>query len=430
MKKLMVYSHDTFGLGNIRRMLSICKYLIDAIPDLSILIVSGSPMVQTFRIPQRLDYIKLPCLRRTDREGYSVKYLGTDIGETMRLRSELILSAVSHFSPDLFLVDKKPYGVKKELKGVLNYLRIHLPETKRVLLLRDILDSPEATIQTWKQNRYQEAVRLFYDRVFVVGSPEVFDPRKEYRLLPSVSEKVRLCGYIRREAGLKGGDAVRKELQLGDEKLVLVTPGGGEDGYRLVQTYLAGLEHLPAGLNVRSLIVCGPEMPEAQRKQLFQAAAGRPSVQITEFTDDLMSYMEAADIVLSMAGYNTVCEILSLKKRAIVVPRVHPVKEQLLRAERMARLGLLRMVHPDHLTPQSLAGALLEGLGPQKAGAPSPFPLELEALPRIRDGVLRFLSSSEPSENGDGTVSRLHRLGPASSGDDVRPLPVGRSGEG
>lgn len=424
MKKLMVYSHDTFGLGNIRRMLSICKYLIDSISDLSILIVSGSPMVHTFRIPQRLDYIKLPCLRRTDREGYSVKYLGTDMSETMRLRSELILSAVTHFRPDLLLVDKKPFGVKKELKGVLNYLKIHLPETKQVLLLRDILDSPEATIKVWKQNRYQEAIRLFYDLVLVVGSPDVFDPRKEYRMSPSVSEKVRLCGYIRREAGFKGRDAARKELQLTDEKLVLVTPGGGEDGYRLVKTYLSGLEHLPAGLNVRSLIICGPEMPEAQRKQLFEIAAGWPSVQITEFTNDLMSYMEAADVVLSMAGYNTVCEILSLKKRAIVVPRVHPVKEQLLRAERMARLGLLRSVHPDHLTPQSLAGVLLEELSLQRTGASPPFPLGMNALPQIRDRILRLLSDSEPAENDDRPVYRIDHLGPAQPGDYVQPLSV------
>jgi predicted glycosyltransferase len=424
MKKLMVYSHDTFGLGNIRRMLSICKYLIDSIPDLSILIVSGSPMVHTFRIPQRLDYIKLPCLRRTDREGYSVKYLGTEIGETMRLRSELILSAVSHFRPDLLLVDKKPFGVKKELKGVLNYLKIHLPETKQVLLLRDILDSPEATIQIWKQNRYQEAIRLFYDLVFVVGSPEVFDPRKEYRLSPSVSERVRLCGYIGREAGLKGGDAVRRELQVGDEKLVLVTPGGGEDGYRLVQTYLAGLGHLPSGLKVHSLIVCGPEMPEGQRKALFQAAAGRPSVRITEFTDDLMSYMEAADVVLSMAGYNTICEILSAKRRAIVVPRVHPVKEQLLRAERMAQLGLLRMIHPDHFTPSSLAATLLEELRLQGTGFSSSSTLELDALPRIRDGILRLLSDDELARNADLRMYLLDRKASPQSDDYIKSLPI------
>lgn len=425
MKKLMVYSHDTFGLGNIRRMLSICKYLIDSIPDLSILIVSGSPMVHTFRIPQRLDYIKLPCLRRTEREDYSVKYLGTDMAETMRLRSELILSAVTHFRPDLLLVDKKPFGVKKELKGVLNYLKIHLPETKQVLLLRDILDSPEATIKVWKQNRYHEAIRLFYDLVLVVGSSEVFDPRKEYRMPPSVSGKVQLCGYIRREAGLMGRDAVRNELQLTDEKLVLVTPGGGEDGYRLVKSYLSGLEHLPKALNIRSLIICGPEMPEAQRIQLFQTAAGRPSVQITEFTNDLMSYMDASDVVISMAGYNTICEILSLNKRAIVVPRVHPVKEQLLRAERMDRLGLLRTIHPDHLTPQALAHVLLEELGAEGIGPRPPrFPLEMNALLQIRDRILRLLSDSESMENDDQPVYRFDRPGPAQPGDHVQPLSV------
>ncbi|NKE70862.1 glycosyltransferase family protein [Candidatus Manganitrophus noduliformans] len=424
MKKLMVYSHDTFGLGNIRRMLSICKYLIDSIPDLSILIVSGSPMVHTFRIPQRLDYIKLPCLRRTEREGYSVKYLGTDMAETMRLRSELILSAVTHFRPDLLLVDKKPFGVKKELKGVLNYLKIHLPETKQVLLLRDILDSPEATIKVWKQNRYQEAIRLFYDLVLVVGSSEVFDPRKEYRMPPSVSGKVQLCGYIRREAGLAGRDAVRKELQLTDERLVLVTPGGGEDGYRLVKAYLSALERLPTGLNIRSLIICGPEMPEIQRKQLFQAAAGGPSVQMTEFTNDLMSYMEAADVVLSMAGYNTVCEILSLQKRAIVVPRVHPVKEQLLRAERMARLGLLRTIHPDRLTPQSLAQGLLEELDLQGTGPVPRFPLEMNALPQIRERIMRLLSEAESDESADRPVYRRDRRGPAQAGDHVQPISI------
>jgi len=63
MKRLLVYSHDTFGLGNIRRMLCICEYLLEALPTLSILLVSGSPMVHSFRIPRRLDYIKLPCLR-------------------------------------------------------------------------------------------------------------------------------------------------------------------------------------------------------------------------------------------------------------------------------------------------------------------------------------------------------------------------------
>lgn len=393
MKKLLVYSHDTYGLGNIRRMLSICKHLIDTMPDISILVVSGSPMVHSFRIPQRLDYIKLPCLKRTEKEGYSVKYLGTDIDETMRLRSEVVLSAVTHFKPDLFLVDKKPFGVKNELKGVLRYLKFHLPETKQVLLLRDILDKPEATIKIWEKNRYYDAVRSFYDLVLVVGSPEVLDIRSEYRFPPSVYDKVQFCGYIKKEGGGKSRSDLRTELRVDGERLILVTPGGGEDGYRLIKTYIAGLEWMPQGHNTRSVIICGPEMPEAQRKKLYEETAPYPHVSISEFTDDLIGYMDAADLVISMGGYNTVCEILSLQKKAVVVPRVKPVEEQWIRAERMARLGFFKTIHPDLLAPRSLMTAVMDELSAKKR-SPAQLPeLDLGALPRIACWVSRLLSN-------------------------------------
>jgi predicted glycosyltransferase len=84
--RLLVYSHDTFGLGNIRRMLAICEHLLDAIPNLSILLLSGSPMLQGFRIPKNLDYIKLPCLNRGTTGKISAKYLGMDADETVCCR--------------------------------------------------------------------------------------------------------------------------------------------------------------------------------------------------------------------------------------------------------------------------------------------------------------------------------------------------------
>ena len=167
MKRLMVYSHDTFGLGNIRRMLTICHYLLAHNEDLSILLVTGSPMIHSFRLPARLDYIKLPCLSRNAYEGYTVKSLGTEIDETMQLRSDLLLSAVRNFKPDVLLVDKKPYGVKRELESVLRYVRAHFPATKVGLILRDILDSPAATAQTWTTQNYYGAVRQFFTITFL-----------------------------------------------------------------------------------------------------------------------------------------------------------------------------------------------------------------------------------------------------------------------
>ena len=201
--RLMVYSHDTFGLGNIRRMLAICTHLLDTIPNLSILLVSGSPMLQSFRLPQGLDYIKLPCVNRGESGQLSAKYLSTDVNEILQLRADLILSAALNFKPDVVLVDKKPEGLRFELTDTLNYLKTYLPQTKIVLLLRDILDHPNQTIQEWQENRYYDAIELFYDRVLVVGMPEVFDLCQEYNFPDPVAQKVQYCGYIRKEPGLK-----------------------------------------------------------------------------------------------------------------------------------------------------------------------------------------------------------------------------------
>lgn len=392
MKRLLIYSHDTFGLGNIRRVMNVATYLPKAIPDLSILIVTGSSMIHGFRIPRGLDYIKLPCLSRTEREGYSAKYLATHTSEVLQLRSDLIMSATLSFKPDVVLIDKKPYGIKHELKATFDALKSSLPATRFVLLLRDILDAPETTTKTWEENGYYEAVRSLYDLVLILGKPEVFDPRAEYGFPLSVSEKVEFCGYIHPQGLIADRTVIRQRLRLKNtERLVLVTVGGGEDGYSLLQTYTSALQYLPSDSSIQSLIVTGPEMSESQQMFVHQCAARHSNIKLLEFTNDLLSYMNAADLVVAMGGYNTVCEILSLGKRAIVVPRVHPVEEQWMRAERMARLGLLTAIHPDSLTPTSLLQAMLAELN----GTVSPRPtMDMTALPTVAGHISRLLNGT------------------------------------
>ncbi|HWQ31548.1 MAG TPA: glycosyltransferase [Blastocatellia bacterium] len=393
MKRLLVYSHDTYGLGNIRRMLAICQHLIESIPDLSILLVTGSPVIHSLRLPDRLDYIKLPCLTRTEHDDYSARFIGTAISETMRLRADLILAATANFRPDLLLVDKKPLGIKGELTPTFAYLRAALSGTKLVLVLRDILDEPEVTISNWERNGHYTAVRCFYDRVLVLGVPEVFDPLSEYLFPASVADKVEFCGYLRKSPGLLSRAEVRRELRLmPDERLVLVTPGGGQDGYAVIENYLTGLGGVSLNHRVRSLVICGPEMPDRQKAELSRRAAAHPGTEFREFTSDPMSYLAAADVVISMGGYNTVCEILSLKKKAIVIPRVRPTREQWIRAERMSRLGLFSVIHPDYLTPQTLINSLHDCL--ESSAASGQVALDLDALPRISVSIEAMLSES------------------------------------
>lgn len=382
--RLLVYSHDTFGLGNIRRMVAICEHLCELVPRMSILILTGSPMLHSFRLVDGIDYVKLPCLRRDMEGGLRVKYLSLNLDSIVRLRRALILSTVTNFRPDIVLVDKKPGGLAGELEESLKAIKSGLPNTSVLLLLRDILDNAAATVDQWKRQSAYELLEEYYHKILVVGLPELYDVREEYQFPPSLRAKVHFCGYVGREAGRQKREAVRQKLKIGkSDRMVLVTTGGGEDGYSLIRTYLLGLEASPKDTSVKSLIVTGPELAESRKAEVKRLGSRCPNTRVIQFTNEIMNYMNAADIVVAMAGYNTVCEILSLRKRAVIVPRVAPVEEQRIRAERMARLSLFKMIHPDELTPQALMEAVRSEVEALRTCPHTPASIDLDALPRI-----------------------------------------------
>ena len=402
-RRILVYCHDTYGLGNIRRMLSICADLVDNDPNLSVLLISGSPRIYGFEIPRRVEHIKLPELTRTKNNGYSSKSLPEELDLVIKLRSELIYTAAINFNPDVLLVDKKPQGVENELELTINYFCENRPKTRLVLLLRDILDTPEITERIWDRNRYHDVIGRCFDQVLVAGTPEVFDLCKEYHFPATTVNKVHCCGYIQRMPLIKRCRMKKKSPTCDDEKRILVTVGGGQDGYRVLHTYLRGLELLPARHNTRSLIVTGPSLSEDWKGELFQMAAAFPFVDIIEFTDNIVHEMNEADLIISMGGYNTICEILSLKKSAIVIPRVTPVKEQLIRAERMAKLGLFRTIHPDRLTPNGLIKVVLEEIWLENGNKKSGYAISLEGLHQIREKIYNQRSGTDKRDTAQSS---------------------------
>ena len=380
----MVYSHDTFGLGNIRRMLAICKYVHASIPDLSILILSGSPMLQSFRVEPGIDYIKLPCLKRTESGELGVRFLDLDVTEIVRLRRELILSTVAGYRPDVVLVDKKPDGLAGELEPSLRHIKCSLPQTRIHLVLRDILDSSSVTVDDWTRRGYYSILRWFYDRVLVLGDQGIFDVCEEYQFPQDLQEKVQHCGYVQRQRPGRSRVDIRKELGVEQwESLVFITAGGGQDGYELFSASLEATSSLAQRLPLKTLLITGPELSTEQTQAISTAAQSCDGLRVIEFTDDLMSYMNAADIVISMAGYNTICELLTLGKRSIVIPRVRPIEEQRIRAERLAGSRAFRTILPDELTPRVLESAIEEELQLAQSTVPVSTCIDLGALPRI-----------------------------------------------
>ncbi|HHL19192.1 MAG TPA: glycosyltransferase, partial [Thiothrix sp.] len=316
-------------------------------------------------------------------------------------RANIILSTVRDYQPDMVLVDKKPLGLCGELQTALEALKTRDNPPSIFLLLRDILDNPTATQKVWRKRHYFQAIERYYERILVVGQADFFDLTTEYAFPTSVSKKLHYCGYIRREAGLQDSATIRAELGLqASQKLVLVTPGGGKDGEQLIIHYLQGIKNHPDPRR-HSLVICGSEMSEYNTQHIHQLAQQCSHITLQRFSNDLMSYMEAADVVVSMLGYNTFCEILSTQKPAVVVPRVRPVEEQWIRATRMAQQGRLTAIHPDQLNAERLyqaVNALLSA--PSHAPSPKTNPiLRLTALPTINRMIAQSLQQQASTSN-------------------------------
>ncbi len=402
--RILLYSHDTYGLGHLRRSLTIAEQLARDIPGSHQLLLTGSMVAGAFSLPPRLDMVKLPALSKRSSGQYKARTLPLTLNQTLAWRKQIILQAAINFKPHLLLVDKVAAGVHGELLPTLRHLKSWAPECKIVLGMRDIEDKAGTTKAEWAANGIHPLLNNIYDRILLYGQRDLFDPIFEYDMSLLATVKVMECGYLRRAKKTRRSSAVRRELGIDEKPLVLVTVGGGGDGYEIIKTYLDMPDIQADQTTYHSLIVTGPLMPRAKRKALRRAAKEKP-VTLLEFTPDLPSYMKAADLIVGMAGYNTVCEILSLQKRALLIPRTRTRAEQLIRASSLATRGLARLLLPDELTPKRLAAeidAALATLPPQNS-------LNMDGLPKISEAIAELLSTPDPvglfHENGVETAN-------------------------
>jgi predicted glycosyltransferase len=373
--KFLLYSHDTFGLGNIRRSLLLGELLTAQYPHAAVLLVTGSPVIHAFRLPDGMDYIKLPCVDRVRAEEYVPRFLTHFPDEVRQTRRAIIERAVLGFNPDLVIVDKRPGGIDGELLPTLEALQSVPRRPRMVLGIRDILDTPEVTRRALEASGCFDLIDRYYDEVWIYGSRLVFDAVAEYGYPASAASKTRYCGYLRRPMP-------RRRPTSGPVR-VLVTIGGGGDGEALVRAYLEGLAAQPTG-RFASTVVFGPHLSR-DAADGFRARYGhRSDLRLLDFEPDLTDRYAEADLVVSMAGYNTVCEVLAAGVRAVLVPRAEPVQEQLIRARRLAARGCVRMIEPDALTPDTLFDTIAQALAPDTGRHPA---VDLEGATRIRRRV-------------------------------------------
>jgi predicted glycosyltransferase len=229
--RIMLYSHDTFGLGHLRRTLAIAGQLARDLPRASQLIVTGSMVAGAFHLPPHLDLIKLPALSKRGDGRYKARTLPLSLARTIAWREQMILEAARAFQPDLLLVDKTPAGVQGELLPTLRHLKTWRPEVRLVLGMRDIEDDARTTRAEWEACEARRLHEEVYHRLLLYGERQVFDPVREYGMSQAAAAKLVPCGYLGRRIEARSPEVVRRELDAGGRRLVVVTAGGGGDGF-------------------------------------------------------------------------------------------------------------------------------------------------------------------------------------------------------
>ncbi|KNG91893.1 response regulator [Pseudaestuariivita atlantica] len=348
---VVMYSHDTIGLGHMRRNSAIARELVKRVPEISVLMLVGCPAGMVFEPHPGIDYVKLPSLSKLGRGTYQAGSLRIDAQTTRDMRMRIIEGVMSSIQPDVFLVDHEPAGAMDELVPVLTTLR--KGSSGRIVLgLRDILDQPDRTRASWSEHGIDRLISEAYDHVLVYGDQTFFPSTDAYGLASLKPGNVSACGVV---------TAVRPRrrlIQNHKPERVLVSGGGGRDAFPMISAAIGAIGLVPERKRPTMTVITGPLMDLELQNEAMRLGA-KYGVEVHRTVTDLPSVMSGSDLLITMTGYNSINEALAVGCPIVTVPRLGPSAEQRLRAEALEQAGLAHYLRREDLSPDSIAKLLI-----------------------------------------------------------------------
>jgi len=398
--RILMYSHDTFGLGHLRRCRTIAHALVENYSGLSILIISGSAIAGAFDFRARVDFVKIPSVIKLRNGEYTSLDKHIDLSETIRMRKSIIRHTAESFKPDIFIVDKEPMGLQGEISDTLEYLKTL--NTTLILGLRDVMDSPKLLAAEWKRKDLIRKIDNTYDHIWVYGPENFYNPMIGMNIPRDMRNRIEFVGFLKRQAL---HDELSTHKQQGD--YILITTGGGGDGVALIRCVMAAYEKDPE-LQHKTLVVLGPYMPGKERSEFLANGDKLANVEVIDFDSRMEELIASAKAVVSMGGYNTFCEILSFDKPALIIPRTIPREEQLLRTQRAAALGLVDMLLPDEAENPEKMSAALRALPEKQKPSERSVNVALDGLENVSRIVGELLDAKD--NKVDGQMSKKTKV--------------------
>ena len=362
-RSILLYSHDTYGLGHFRRNSAIAHAVRLQDRAVRLVMLTGSALAGDWHLPEAAELVRMPSVIKVGAEDYR-PVTSRSMSGLRAERAGIIFSTLLNVRPDVFLVDHAPLGMKGELRRSLEMARNHLPGTRVVLGLRDILDDPDTVRRTWTEQGVYSVLESLYDEVLVYGCRDLFDVTEQYAFPEEVRRRTIFTGYVAKDYSLEPQSSGRvpwTKARSGRERRILVMGGGGGDAAELFCAFIDGWPQMAQPGREKGLLVTGPMMPGADRAELSSLAA-HAGLELIRSSTSMLSLIAAADVVVSMGGYNSVVESLSARRPLVIFPRTAPRQEQLIRARMLERLGLASVVLPGPAASGQLRRAVLKAL--------------------------------------------------------------------
>jgi predicted glycosyltransferase len=275
--------------------------------------------------------------------------------EVKRERRDLLFAHLRAERPDIFITELYPFGRKAfrfELDPLLAAIRDgSLPSIFCCSSVRDILVEKTTGREKFEMRAVQ-TLNTFFDGVVVHADPEIITLEETFGRVAEILVPLRYTGFVAKPGAGGGGKRIRQQLDLGaSDKLIIASIGGGNVGSELLLATIRAFALLPWP-NAHLQLFTGPYCDDLSYRML--ADLGRENIRIERFTDRFPEWLDAADLSISMAGYNTCMNLL----QAGIPALVHPYKqnrEQRLRAERLGRKAPITVLGEDDFTPGHLA---------------------------------------------------------------------------
>jgi predicted glycosyltransferase len=242
---------------------------------------------------------------------------------------------------------------------VLEAIREHrLPSCGVVCSVRDILVEKEDQLR--HESRAIHILNRYFDAVLVHADPRFVKFEETFLHLNEIDIPLVYTGFVAPMPGPDKRATIRNRLGIAeDETLIVASAGGGSVGTALLESVINAFKQLNIGSAKNLRVYTGPFIGKDNFNLLINKAVSE--IVIEEFATDFLSYLAAADLSISMAGYNTSMSILATRVAALVWPFSNN-HEQRLRAERFAKIGALRVLKDQDLRPERLAGIMAQTL--------------------------------------------------------------------